>query len=663
MSRSPGLLASLALCAGVVFAQQNTPNTPDGSKPHEPAQQSTTAAQSPLLPTLHTSTQLVIVDVVVQDRNGQPVHGLTRDNFVLREQKKPQTVKNFEEHTAATPVKAAPPVPQLPPGTFTDYTPVPPDSTLNVLLIDRLNTPMKDQSFVRQQLIDFVKHERPGTRMAVFGLSTRLYMLQGFTSDPQVLRDVVEHHLLPRGSPLLDDPTGNNVGPTKLSETMDEMAAGPMADMMSQTIASVKQFEGENEAFQTQARTQYTLDAFNALAHYLSNFPGRKNVIWFSGSFPMNIQPDPNLNDPFAVMASNDAEFRETTNLLTHSQVAVYPVDARGLMTLPMYDVTRSGSNYAHRPSAFGDDLRKFDANQAAEHSTMEQMASDTGGHAFYNTNGLADATAKAIDAGSNYYTLTYSPEDHNWNGAYRNIRVELAGQYAALGLKLSYRHGYYADDPENPHRANRVATVAAVPAATQADRAAAAYSRAAITRGAPAPADILFTARVLPTSTTTADKLPAENEPDPHGAIKPPYRNFSVRFTAMARAFSMTAAPDGNHKGEIEFDALVYDANGRLLNDASKTLAMRLTPETYKRFIAGAVAFNLEIGTPARELTFLRLIVRDVPSNRYGVVEIPTAQVAHLAPMEATATPAPASPQAAAAPGAATAGADHSKP
>ena len=87
-------------------------------------------------------------------------------------------------------------------------------------------------------------------------------------------------------------------------------------------------------------------------------------------------------------------------------------------------------------PSAFTNDLMKFNQSQAQEHTTMEQMASDTGGHAFYNTNGLASAVAKAIDAGSNYYTLTYTPTDHNWNGSYRNIHVELAGQAAAQGLQ-----------------------------------------------------------------------------------------------------------------------------------------------------------------------------------------------------------------------------------
>ena len=625
-----GLVLSFA-AAGGAAAQANPTPEPAG-EPHADSQR-----PAPL-PVLHAGTQLVLVDVVVQDRNGQPVHGLTRDNFAITEQKKPQTVRNFEEHTAATRPKPGPALPPMPPGTFTDYTPVPPDGTLNVLLIDSLNTPMKDQAYLRQQLKDFVKHERPGTSIAVFGLTRKLYLLQGFTSDPQVLKDVVERKLLPRASVLLDDPSGSNMDTLRPSDMAQDIAVGAGAASMAETVATMQQFEAETESFQTQLRTRYTIDAFNALAHYLANFSGRKNVIWFSGSFPINIEPDPSLNDPFSVMASSDQEFRETTNLLVHSQVAVYPVDSRGLMVAPMFDASRSGSNYVRRPQAMGEDLMKFSSDQAAEHATMDQMASDTGGHAFYNTNGLADAAAKAIDAGTNYYTLAYTPADHRWNGAYRNIHVELTGAWAAQGLKLSYRHGYFADDPEGPRPNRPPAELAQTPA----EQASAAYSRAAITRGAPAPSDILFKVRVLPLTRTADDRLPADNQPDPRGTLKPPFRNFSVDFAVVSNDIALTNESDGRHKGEIEFDALVYDADGNLLNDASKRISLNLSPETYTRFRSSGVGFHLDVGAPARQETFLRLVVRDVPRNRFGVVEIPTAQVSHLAPVQPPPAPAP---------------------
>lgn len=598
-------------------------------------------AQTKPAETLHAGTQLVIVDVVVQDRAGHPIHGLTRDNFVLTEQKKSQTIRNFEEHTASADQKPGPMLPPMPAGVFTDYTPVAPDSTLNILLVDALNTPMKDQAYVRQQLLDYVKHARRGMRVAVFGLTNRLIMLQGFTSDPEVLRAAVEHHLTARGSSLLDDPVGGGSGQESMSDAMQD--AGSMVSnnaAFAQALASVQQFEAEQEAMQTHMRAQYTLDAFNALAHYLSNFPGRKNLIWFSGSFPLQIEPDPTLNDPFAVMMDTNAEFRETTNLLTLAQTAVYPIDARGLMTPPMFSAANSGKKYARSPSAFANDSQKFFQSQADEHMTMEQMASDTGGHAFYNTNGLADAVAKALDAGANYYTLTYNPADKNWNGSFRNIHVELAGSAAAEGLKLEYRHGYYADDPQKPPKKTELLAKPVTTPTQLADHAAEAYARTAISRGAPAPSDILFKVRVLPLTGKDEDTVARENQPDPKGKMKAPYRTFVVDYLALPGDFSMMPQNDGRHTGDIEFSTFVYDADGMLLNVADKRLSVSLPPDNYKRFESSPVRFQLQVSAPVKQESFLRLIVHDVPSNRFGVIEIPTAQVGHLPPLQAQAAP-----------------------
>ena len=614
---------------------QSVDATPKGAQPAE---------------TLHAGTQLVIVDVVVEDRSGHAIHGLTRDNFVLTEQKKPQAIRNFEEHSAASDKKPGPPIPPMPPGTFTDYTPVAPDSTLNILLLDALNTPMRDQMFVRQQLLDYIKHERPGINVAIFGLTNRLIMLQGFTSGPAVLRAAVDHRINSKASPLLEDAVGGGTGQESISDMMPDSAPpGGGGAAFAQALANVQQFEAEQQSMQTLMRTQYTLDAFNALAHYLTNFPGRKNLIWFSGSFPLQIEPDPTLNDPFAVMEDSNEEFRETTNLLAMAQTAVYPVDARGVMTAPMFDVSNSGKNYARgNPSAFMKDAQKFDQSQADEHMTMEAMANDTGGHAFYNTNGLSAAVAKAIDAGSNYYTLTYNPADHKWNGSYRSIHVELTGSAAAQGLTLAYRHGYYADDPQQPQKPKsgelptQAKPTAPLPAAL-ADHAVEAYSRAAISRGAPAPSDILFKVRVLPLTGKNDDTLAPGNQADPNGKMKIPYRTFAVDYVALPDSFAMMPQSDGRRTGAIEFSTFVYDADGNLLNVSGKTLSLDMNAELYKRFMSSPVRFQLQVSAPVKQESFLRLIIHDVSSNHYGVVEIPTAEVGHLPPLEAQNAPATA--------------------
>ena len=621
MRRFRGLAIIAALFTTTSIYAQANPAPPANPQPSAPAT------------VLHAGTSLVILDVAVQDKNGQPVHGLKPENFRVTESKSPQTVLHFEEHSTLTPPRKGNALPKMPPGYFTDYTPVPPDGTLNVLLLDAMNTPIKDQSFVRDQLQQYVNHAPPGTRIAIFGLANRLILLQGFTSDPETLKDVVNHKLIPRGSSLLDDPTGSGVEQQKLSDMVDSNAPG-----MDQLAANLQQFEAEISSMQIQLRVQFTLDAFNTLAHYLAAFPGRKNVIWFSGSFPLSILPDPSLQDPFAVVQVDEDEFRETTSLLSRAQVAVYPIDARGLLSQPMYDAANSGKNYTKNPSRFNSDLNKFTSSQNAEHGTMDEMATETGGKAFYNTNNLADAVTKAVNAGANYYTLTYSPANRKDDGAFRDIRVDLAGDQAGHGLQLSYRRGYYADKAK-PHP-----DVASTPSdPSSPDAAAKAYSRAAMSRGAPTPQDMLFKVRVLPASTETETAVAPENSLDPGVSPKGPFRRYAVDYAALPRQLTLTLQPNGHRTGKMDFLAYVFDVDGRLLNATGRTYAIDLGPAAYDRFIHSAMESHLEVSVPTAKETFLRIGVRDDPSNKFGVVEIPTSEVSALPPLPAT--PKPAAP------------------
>jgi hypothetical protein len=102
-----------------------------------------------------------------------------------------------------------------------------------------------------------------------------------------------------------------------------------------------------------------------------------------------------------------------------------------------------------------------------------------------------------------------------------------------------------------------------------------------------------------------------------------------------------MTSQTDGRHTGAIEFSTFVYDADGNLLNVSGKKIFLNLLPDTYKRFISAPVRYQLMVSAPVKQESFLRLIIHDMPSNHYGVVEIPAAQVGHLPPLEAQTAPA----------------------
>jgi VWFA-related protein len=573
--------------------------------------------------TLHAGTQLVVVDVVVTDSQQNPVHNLKASDFTLLEKNAPQQIKHFEEHKALPAAEAAKlrPVPAMPPGVFTNYSPIPLNGTVNVLLLDALNTPMKDQAYVRDQLRKYLKNAPPGNRVAIFGLTSRLSLLQGFTSDPELLKAAIDQKNL-KASPLLDDAVGGGGGPEPLSDTLSNFGNSPgMADV----LANLQQFEAEEQSFQLQLRARYTLDALNQIARGLTGIPGRKNLIWFSGSFPINILPDGDLQDPFAVVASAEDEFRETTNLLTASQVAVYPIDARGLMTSPTLNAANSGSKYVRDPTRFGKDQSKFFQQTADEHGTMLQMAEQTGGRAFINTNDLTQAVVKSIDAGSNYYTLYYSPTDTNWNGDFRKIQVKLQQQ----GLNLAYRRGYYADNPNAPLKKGAIPATAPANAPPPLD-----VMRTAMMRGGPDPTQILMKVRVLPASAAPEDNIAPHNTLNPDLKTKGPYRRYAVDYAADPHDVLITPSPDGTYHGSLQFLIYVYNQDGNLVNVTEDKTQANLTAAAYANMMGHGIPWHQEISVPVKGTFYLRIGLHDFIGDRVGAVEVPVATVKNLPPV-----------------------------
>ncbi|MGD1061920.1 MAG: VWA domain-containing protein [Terracidiphilus sp.] len=594
--------------------------------------------------TIRTSSDLVVVDVVASDSQQNPVHKLTSADFTVLEDGKPQTVKIFEEHQTQTSAPL-PPAPKLDPGIFTNYSIAPANGALNILLLDKLNTPMDAQTVVRDQVLKYLKQVPPGTRIAIFSLTTELKLLQGFTSNPELLRALVEGKKGNQGaSPLMNNAMeGDQPGADDpMYDTMaDALGNDPDAAMI---LANLQQFEVEQQSFQLQLRARYTLDALNQLARYMSGLPGRKNLIWFSGSFPVNILPDPDLvsssmtpstvrgaftPDPFAGVASMEDEFRETVDLLARSQVAVYPIDARGLMGNPTLSAMQSGSTMNRKPNGFANANTKFFQQTTEEHGTMEQMAQATGGKAFVNTNGLKEAVEKAIEAGSNYYTIAYTPTNRKWNGDYRKIQVRLD----RTGVTLAYRRGYFADDPNAPAQKSQAQN--AKPDPNQ-------YSalRAAMLHGGPEPTELIFAASVRPASTEPEAELVPGNQAGKK--ISGPYRRYAVTFITNPKELNWTVTPDGAHRCTLEFMTFVYDGDGARINVQYNGIGAAIPEAQFASVENGNIKYVQQISVPAKGEYYLRLGMRDVGSDHVGAVEFPVDSVAKLPPV---AVPLPAPP------------------
>jgi VWFA-related protein len=317
-----------------------------------PPPSASVAANVPAAPTvLHTQSKLVLVDVLVTD-HGKPVTGLDRSKFHVFQDGHEQDITSFDESLSGKngPADASAAIvrpPALPPDTYSNQPAYPKTNAVNVLLLDGLNTETTDQQYVRREMVSYLKTLLPGQQIAIFTLGSKLRLIQGFTADTgKLLATLADMKAIPSAS-LRQSPQ-QRADDQGVIDRMIEVGATPQA------IASTQDFLNESELQQTGMRVDLTLKAFQELARYLGGIPGRKNLVWFSGSFPLQFFASG--GDPIGQMAMNvDGAFgekvRDTANLLAAERVAVYPVDARGVMVQSTFDASVQSQNYARSAS------------------------------------------------------------------------------------------------------------------------------------------------------------------------------------------------------------------------------------------------------------------------------------------------------------------------
>src|SRR5208282_3766759 len=193
--------------------------------------------------TIRASTRLVLVDVVVTDKKGQPITGLKAEDFTVEENGKKQKIASFSPPGADQ--KAPQPVP---PGLLTnrpEY--LKPAGVPTVLLLDAANSHFLDQAYGRGQMLKYVLEQSAGgSPMAVMTLTGRLQVLQDFTSDPKILTTAIRK-LQPQ-EPILQSmaaPAQGNVEPGLRSTSANVPVApsGQFAELVAISQAQVESFQ------------------------------------------------------------------------------------------------------------------------------------------------------------------------------------------------------------------------------------------------------------------------------------------------------------------------------------------------------------------------------------------------------------------------------------
>ena len=522
-------------------------------------------------PVIKVTTRLVQVNVVVHNKKGEPVRDLTKEDFVLFDKGQEQKILFFsKESSEALPTNLPPLAPGVVSNRYTNFTskgekhlaPIP--TSLSVILLDGLNTAFTDQHYAKEAIIKFLNQLQPGDRVAIYTLTNGLRVLHDFTSDTESLLAALKKHRNQDSSALSassydDANTGN-----------DDLDA--FLDRSSEAIAT----------FYQARRAQTTLEALQTIAHHLAGMPGRKNLIWLSGSFPtlVGLGADGSLGQDFQNFSD---EMQRAMRTMNDSSIAIYPVDARGLMgvfaTMPSISPQSRGGNPARgRPP--GDQRAQNQLIQT--HGTMREIADRTGGRAFMNTNDLTGAIHQAMDDARVTYVLAYSPSHDQWDNKFREIKIKLNRP----GLDARYRKGYYAysERPTDPT-----------------------LRKAVLSEAASTPL----------ASTGLAIFAGVAQPPTPENS------RTAIRMVMDAHEVAFGRNAEGKREAMLDLLLVAFDEKGKPLYQLVRTLRPNMDEETYGTVLKNGMAINVDSDAPEKSAR-VRLVVHDVVSGLVGSVDLP---------------------------------------
>jgi len=590
-----GVLALLVLLTATIASAQQAAGV---SKPGDSTNSSAGGAQQPssqqgeeAQQRLRVVTRMVLIDAVVTDGSGKPVGNLKADDFKVLENGKPQTIRAFgarsPELLREQAEKVAPKHP-LPPGLFTNITDFHVEyGPLTILLVDSLNTPQFDQPYMRDALIKYLQGVGPRQNIVIYSLGTHLGLVQNLNTDPQLLQEALKR--------IKENPKWKNKDSKKAAvpaEDPEARARQLAADLLgvgreydkerqiAQMEDSVFEFFPDIATQQRDLRVQATLAALKKITASVAGYPGRKNLIWLSAGFPISIDP---INNGFSDVRDYAPDVQDAANLLTTGQVAIYPVDVRGLVPNflpdPASDVRRFGSFSGSRAAGT---ISSRSVALGYSHATMDHMAQETGGRAYYNRNDIDHGIATSVQDGSTYYSIGYYPEDKNWDGRYRKIEVKLARK----GVQIHYRRGYYATD--------------ATHVSPEENKEALKDFTSALALDAPASTLLPIVAYVAPPDKEHSDVY-VNIGVDPHAVIFEPQMN-------------------NRQAGQVEFATIVLDVNGKPVTSKSDILNTELTPETFNKVMSGSLVVRQKFAlNPGKYL--IRVGVRDLKSTTFGTL------------------------------------------
>jgi VWFA-related protein len=425
MKMKPTLLGLLAVLAAV-----------PGVRAQAPAPSASPSPAPPSNAAFPSQVELVTVDVVVVDKKGNAVTGLTQADFQITEDDRAQTIASFE--SVQVPATASTVAPQRP-RVSTNQAVESRTGRSFVVLFDDVHLTAQNAQRAKQAVAEFLRTGvREGDRVTLVATgggawwSTRM---EAGRDELIALLKRLDGRYIPDMSPeRMSDHEAMRIHvyrdaqyEARVARRFDTYGASASARQQQQSQEMYQDGDPFVRAraadvyFQALSRNRITMQVLERVFLSLAPVRGRKSVILVSQGFIY----DPNMD-----------EFKTALQASRRSNAALYFLDTRGLQGMPAYFTAEFG------PAIDNQDVGAAFVDTLEEAAGAESLAHDSGGFSVKNTNDLSKGIVRIAEDSRNYYLLGYNPADPKRDGKFRKIQVKVPGR---KGLQIRARKGYYA--------------------------------------------------------------------------------------------------------------------------------------------------------------------------------------------------------------------------
>jgi len=304
--------------------------------------------------------------------------------------------------------------------------------------------------------------------------------------------------------------------------------------------------------------------ALSTIAAHVADIPGRKNLLWLTSNLPFS--------------------GHVTARILSRANIAVYPVDARGLLPrMPQENLEGVADADASALGTLGGPPAM--SAEPIGIGTMHDMADDTGGRAFVNSNDLTDAIRQVIEDSAVVYTLGFYITNESIDGQFHKIKLEVKRK----GVILHYPQGYFA--------------VQDVPVTKDKERS------------------ILLTALHSPIESSA---IPVQVKID---RVEKPFPHCLSIFGSIDIHDVQALENGGVRKFALDVVTVEQDQSGKVLVQSGSRINHQISDKKYADYLRSGLPFHQYV-QPKTDATTLRILVEDPSTAKVGSLVIPLSEI-----------------------------------